>query len=926
MSKGYRPEHIELEKEWHLGHDPKGGRADICVTDTSGNMLFIIECKTWGREYDKALNNTKSDGAQLFSYWQQEQSCKWLVLYASDLKGGCIVHKASTIDCSDDANIVLLSKKDKSIKLYRDANTASAKYEAWKETYGRQIHDDLIFSKDSVAYQIGVKPLRKKDLRDFTPDDKIVNKFEEILRHNNVSDKENAFNRLVALFICKLVDESIKDEDDEVEFQYKQGTDTYETLQDRLQRLHRDGMEKFMREEILYVPADYPEWLFLTYTGSKRKSAIEDLRNTIRILKFYSNNEFTFKDVHNEELFYQNGKILVEMVQLFEKYRIVYPSKHQFLGDLFEQLLNKGFKQNEGQFFTPIPITRFIWDIDENEYRAFLNKSISVADLEGSEYFKMYVMAFADSSDAKNLLKTKAYQQKSAGEQAAAYLERLYSYAYSIEREKLFYFSLVYQQTTVIITAPADNKAQKEFLGYDWSNRKGNEGIQIITPGGKMYDDADRVAQGTLAHSIKKSFDGMAPSFNEEQATYASVVNTKNMLDYSRVNFNKALRTSVKKAFHISSKYPLVKLASVCDLNTSKTEIHDTPDDLLVSFIDMASVSSEGFIERKVDRPYGEVCNGGYTYFAEGDFIIAKITPCMENGKCAIAEGLTNGIGFGSSEFHTFRCHASEILTKFLFLLLNQTTVRKAAEDAMTGASGHRRVPAAFYEEMLIPVPPIPVQQQVIDECAKIDEEYNATRMSIETYRQKTADLFAELDAVMSTTEGNRLSLSDTEKFSVAIGKRVLDKELASNGTIPVYSANVTAPFGFIDKLLITDFSAPSVLWGIDGDWMTSYLPSDMPFYPTDHCGVLRCKNSEVNPRYLAHILEVEGRKMGFSRSYRASIDRVHGIAFTVPDISIQNNAMSKVADYEMAIKELEGSLEKIASRRSEIIRKALAE
>ena len=1060
LLKEYRPEHIELEKEWHLGHDPKGGRADICVTDTSGNMLFIIECKTWGKAYDKALNNTKNDGAQLFSYWQQEQSCKWLVLYASDLKGGCIVHKASTIDCSDDANIVLLSKKDKSIKLYRDANTASAKYEAWKETYGRQIHDDLIFSKDSVAYQIGVKPLRKKDLRDFTPDDKIVNKFEEILRHNNVSDKENAFNRLVALFICKLVDESIKDEDDEVEFQYKQGTDTYETLQDRLQRLHRDGMEKFMREEILYVPADYPEWLFLTYTGSKRKSAIEDLRNTIRILKFYSNNEFTFKDVHNEELFYQNGKILVEMVQLFEKYRIVYPSKHQFLGDLFEQLLNKGFKQNEGQFFTPIPITRFIWDslpvdrmvksdrgnvypkvidyacgaghflteaieainyfvqsdgnnawvrdhiygiekdyrlarvakislfmngagegniifgdglenapdkgiengtfdilvanppyavkdfkqhlqlknnsftlldrigmnggeietlfveriaqllkpqgvaavilpssilsndsasytgarerllqnfyirgiaafgsktfgatgtntvvmflekfneppkqidlsadsvdavfsgaelaewkdkdifeayltqidVGENEYRAFLNKSLSVADLEGSEYFKMYVMAFADSSDAKNLLKTKAYKQKSAGEQAAAYLERLYSYASSIEREKLFYFSLVYQQTTVIITAPADNKAQKEFLGYDWSNRKGNEGIQIITPGGKMYDDANRAAEGTLANAIKKSFQGDAPSFREEVREYGAMVSTKNMLDFSRIDFNKAIRTSVRKPVEIHSKYPIVKLSSVVEIAT--------------------------------------------------------------------------GMKFPSIVKNTL-------------------------------------------DQIQIPLPPMDVQKKLVHACAKIDEEYNATRMRIETYRQKTADLFAELDAVMSTTEGNRLSLSDTEKFSVAIGKRVLDKELASNGTIPVYSANVTAPFGFIDKLLITDFSAPSVLWGIDGDWMTSYLPSDMPFYPTDHCGVLRCKNSEVNPRYLAHILEVEGRKMGFSRSYRASIDRVHGIAFTVPDISIQNNAMSKVADYEMAIKELEGSLEKIDSRRSEIIRKALAE
>lgn len=60
LLKEYRPEHIELEKEWHLGHDPKGGRADICVTDTSGNMLFIIECKTWGKAYDKALNNSFS--------------------------------------------------------------------------------------------------------------------------------------------------------------------------------------------------------------------------------------------------------------------------------------------------------------------------------------------------------------------------------------------------------------------------------------------------------------------------------------------------------------------------------------------------------------------------------------------------------------------------------------------------------------------------------------------------------------------------------------------------------------------------------------------------------------------------------------------------------------------------------------------------
>ena len=84
MDKGYRPEHIELEKEWTLGHSDKGGFADILVKDADGKTLFIIECKTPGTEYKKELNNTLNDGGQLFSYWKQEGYCKWLSLYASD--------------------------------------------------------------------------------------------------------------------------------------------------------------------------------------------------------------------------------------------------------------------------------------------------------------------------------------------------------------------------------------------------------------------------------------------------------------------------------------------------------------------------------------------------------------------------------------------------------------------------------------------------------------------------------------------------------------------------------------------------------------------------------------------------------------------------------------------------------------------------
>ena len=178
---------------------------------------------------------------------------------------------------------------------------------------------------------------------------------------------------------------------------------------------------------------------------------------------------------------------------------------------------------------------------DRSRWRKFLykylNKAYSLDELADIEYFKMYVSAFADSAEAKNLLKTKAFQKLADEKKKEQYLEKLYTYIRSIESEKLLYFSLVYQQTTVIIKAPADNKEQKKFLGYDWSNRKGNEGIQIITPGGKMYDDSDRTAEGTLAHAIRQSFSEVVPYFADHRADFGSVVDTKDLLDFSRESF-----------------------------------------------------------------------------------------------------------------------------------------------------------------------------------------------------------------------------------------------------------------------------------------------------------------------------------------------------------------------------------------------------
>lgn len=166
----------------------------------------------------------------------------------------------------------------------------------------------------------------------------------------------------------------------------------------------------------------------------------------------------------------------------------------------------------------------------------------------------------------------------------------------------------------------------------------------------------------------------------------------------------------------------------------------------------------------------------------------------------------------------------------------------------------------------------------------------------------------------------DKLALSDKTSFAVSIGKRVLNSELMTDGIIPVFSANVFEPFGYIDKLLIEDFSMDSVLWGIDDDWMVNFYPKDNQFYFNDHCGVLRVLTDKVHSRYMVRILETEGKKMNFSRTYRASIDRVEGISFSISSFEVQEKAMKQVVELEIKISELESGLASLNGKKAEIL------
>lgn len=967
MDKGYRPEHIELEKEWTLGHSDKGGFADILVKDAEGKTLFIVECKTAGNEYKKELNNTLNDGGQLFSYWKQEGSCKWLSLYASDFDGTNISYTTETIDCSDDANILVTAKKDPSILLYRDAGTTEDLFTAWDETYDKRLCGDVIFRDDSRAYQIGVKPLRKIDLKDFSENDKVVNKFEEILRHNNVSDKENAFNRLIALFICKLVDEIQKSDNDIVDFQYKIGTDTYETLQDRLQRLHKEGMEKFMREKIFYVADDYAENLVQQYTGQKRQKMIEDLRNTLRVLKFYTNNDFAFKDVHNEELFYQNGKILVEVVQLFENYRIIGSNDVQMLGDLFEQLLNKGFKQNEGQFFTPIPITRFIWDSLPVE--RIIKKS------DGIEFPKMIDYACGaghfltqgfEAINAGVLSIDPAYDLNSKWAEHKIYgIEKDYRLA-RVSKISLFMHGA--GDGNIIFGDGLENYPDKEIIPETFDILVANPpySVKAFKPHLKLKDN-----QFTIIDKITNDGSEIETLFVERISQLvrpngvAAIVLPSSILNKDNESFIGA-RETILQNFQIRAiaqfgsktfgatgtntvilfmeKYsePPKRLDLVTDsinaIFNSETLSDWEDDDILNGYLKKINVDISvysQFINKTFD--YDSWATDDYFKMYYEAFISSSeyINKSKQKSFAKLSDNEKKD--WFNEHYYNYAFGIEKEKLIYYALVYQQTTLIIASPDdnkAQEKFLGYKWSNRKGQEGIQIITP----GGLLYSENNRTDDnkiaglirnsfygkEYSVPELDEYSYYLRLQDMIdfssisfsktiktAKTRVLKTTPSLINYKLSDTNLFDLSIGNRVLSDEIEENGTIPVYSANVFEEFGRINKQNLTDFSCPSILWGIDGDWMVNLLPANMPFYPTDHCGVLRVKTNKILPEYLAIALEVEGIYEKFSRNNRASTQRIKSLTIQVPkDKTFQQKVVDEISTLDNKINECNKQIE----------------
>ncbi|HHW12730.1 MAG TPA: hypothetical protein GXX33_06990 [Firmicutes bacterium] len=197
------------------------------------------------------------------------------------------------------------------------------------------------------------------------------------------------------------------------------------------------------------------------------------------------------------------------------------------------------------------------------------------------------------------------------------------------------------------------------------------------------------------------------------------------------------------------SKWPLMRLGDVCEINPPKQQMLDMFEGKEVSFVSMSSVDENGNINVSDIRPFSDVSNG-YSYFIENDVLFAKITPCMENGKGAIARGLKNGIGVGSTEFHILRANEEKITSEWIYRFLSLPRIRKLAEKNMIGSAGQKRVPKSFLENVKIPLPPLNVQKNITNILDKTQE-------IIDGYKKQLAELDNLIRAVFYEMFGDPL-------------------------------------------------------------------------------------------------------------------------------------------------------------------------
>ncbi|ELD3681866.1 restriction endonuclease subunit S, partial [Campylobacter jejuni] len=386
-----------------------------------------------------------------------------------------------------------------------------------------------------------------------------------------------------------------------------------------------------------------------------------------------------------------------------------------------ERIEAENLKDNENFYQNYLSAYCDFRKFDKELYSNFLNGNLD-SKLAELEAFKDYRNAFRQTSDYKKLKESKIYKESKDKQdlEDKAFL----AYTQAIEKDKLLYFCLSLNQEVLIIKSPSDIKEQKKFLGYEWSNRKGDEGLKelhepYLSP---LFERGNPQNETKLNTLICKAFLKTLSDIPKDLQGYASKARLIDMMDFEKVEFNKAISLNVKSRDELNpfkkSKYELVRLGEVCDLNKIRNQASATEIEKMnlnsgnVKLLP-SSKNYEWWTDEKTAGQFineGEVITLGVARYAN----IKK-----HKGK------------FVSANNHILSVKdKSKIIFDFLYILLEI-----CGQKLYKQGQQYPQFDTNIFYSFKIPLPPLEIQKQIVAECEKVEEQYNTLSLSIKEYQ-----------------------------------------------------------------------------------------------------------------------------------------------------------------------------------------------
>ncbi|MFM5018704.1 restriction endonuclease subunit S [Aeromonas veronii] len=378
-------------------------------------------------------------------------------------------------------------------------------------------------------------------------------------------------------------------------------------------------------------------------------------------------------------------------------------------------------------------------------------------------------------------------------------------------------------------------------------------------------------------------------------------------------------------------KWPMVKLADVCQVNPRLPKEYDETQD--VSFLAMASVSEDGILLNQETRVLSET-KKGFTYFERGDVIVAKITPCFENGKAAYLDSLQTQVGFGSTEFHVLRPDIKQLDGKYLFYLIWNQKFRFIAERSMSGSAGQKRVPASFLQNFEVPLPPLKEQKRITAILDKADairqKRQQVIALADDFLRSIFLDMFG--DPITNPKGWERVKLGDLissgptnglykPSSSYGSGTRILRIDGFYDGILSEQkhfkrveiSKEEKSRFSLIERgIVINRVNSPEYLGKcafIDKLHESTVFESNMMFFTVDE--------ELLNPVFLTQQLQMPNIKQQIKNCSKDAVNQssinqqdVKSFEILLPNVELQN-------DFEAVVNEVTRGRERVSNGQS---------